>query len=80
MAASSWYWRHLAAVTDGGGEADIRDSISAQLFVRHSFLAREVMHDSDPEQIFGMLSPEQASQWPPFTKTLELTVVQGARA
>jgi hypothetical protein len=29
VAASSWYWRHLAAVTDGGGEADMRDALSA---------------------------------------------------
>jgi len=29
VAASSGHWRHSAAVTDGGGEADMRDGISA---------------------------------------------------
>jgi hypothetical protein len=29
VAASSGHWRHSAAVTDGGGEADMRDAISA---------------------------------------------------
>ena len=32
--------------------------------VRHSLPAREAFHEADPEQIFGLLCPEQASRRP----------------
>ena len=32
--------------------------------VRHSLPAREAFHEADPEQIFGVLCPEQASRRP----------------